>query len=1296
MKSGEISEIEKYYNIELRLIIEDEREESKVMFHKNENTYSLNSKNEIQKLNLKDNNLGNLDGLSKIKNTVTDLNLGATRIDNIEILSDFKNLVFLDLSTNQIEDINPIKALKKLEYLYLDNNKINKIPELNLPNLHELWLYSNNIEDISNLKLSLNLYSINISNNKIENINVLSQLRNLKVVDLSKNKICEINVLNNFKSFNSLRLSSNTINDISAFSNFESIEILDLKNNQIEDITPLKSIAIEELFIGENSIIDLTPLYSSLKAKKIGLINVNNSPILLYPIEEIAKRGEERIVEWFDMVIENCNQKINKFKQNDENILDLGMMGLTDLSLIPKLFELENLEELILSNVWADYNEKGTYWERENSNNNFYINNIYNIPSEIKNLKNLKKLIIGGDWKKDNHWNRWRIKDITPLFSLNKLEYLNASNNVIERIVVRTPPKLINLKILHLNNNKLNTFYTLTKFPNLEELYLSNNELTTVNNLKNLTTLKTVDLHSNKITTLKPLINLLKKTSINITDTKWEKNTINIKENPIKQPNFETILNGKEAIIRYFESDWKKIINKEVKLILVGNSEVGKTTLVKYLDGEKDLDSTHEATHWMIEKDVTSKQIIKKLNDKCNLRVFDFGGQDYYHDTHQIFFTGNTVYLLLWEEKTNGIYKRNLEQTLNGKKRSIITQDYPVEYWLESIKHFTKIKSNILDEDDKIVFEYDSKTLVIQNKVSKSNEISQLNNAQLTSKIKYPFIYDFININIKNGKRNLVHFDFLLTDIINEMEKVGEEVLEYQHIIRNDLKTYNAKPILSFNEFIEYCNSKLYKNINNDEAKDLCIYLQHIGLIFYLPNFSNIYIDKDWVFKCIHTTLDGLFETEGEFNEEYIEEIIKKVGGVLINSFIKDSIIELMLEHKIIFKNLTSNKYIAPLYLPNEPLEGVNLFLLENKKPYRRFEYNGFIHKTFILDFYSKYGSKTIGDGKKFYYWKDGLIIKDESTGQILHIKYNNVNENDMASVDIFKLNETDKLNVFASEVINSIKDINNRFFQIDKKDMEEKRVDIVDYYEEMVTVDNKDFVSYALIQKNNEERKFVFSERKLIDLKENKISLKKNINLIDYKQFIEKKDMINKIFISYSKKDLGMVNVFQDHLSALERDKLLNTWYCTELKAGEDWDESIQNHFNESNIICFMISPNFMKTDYIFEYEVKKALERKRKGDDNFIIVPIIMDFCIWTSENENYNLGKYTALPYTVKPVTDFDNQNAAWLIIAECIKILIKERKQPDGEDFFSKNNYYKNNQLRDLFERLVKGELNKKNK
>ncbi len=38
--------------------------------------------------------------------------------------------------------------------------------------------------------------------------------------------------------------------------------------------------------------------------------------------------------------------------------------------------------------------------------------------------------------------------------------------------------------------------------------------------------------------------------------------------------------------------------------------------------------------------------LIDKIEEKCNLRVFDFGRQDYYHDTHHIFFTNNTIFFL--------------------------------------------------------------------------------------------------------------------------------------------------------------------------------------------------------------------------------------------------------------------------------------------------------------------------------------------------------------------------------------------------------------------------------------------------------------------------------------------------------------------------------------------------------------------------------------------------------------------------------------------------------------------------
>uniref|UniRef100_UPI00404767BA leucine-rich repeat domain-containing protein n=1 Tax=Flavobacterium sp. TaxID=239 RepID=UPI00404767BA len=1084
MKSVEISEIEKYYKIELIHLIEDERPESKFEFYKNKNTYSLNSKKEIIKLNLKDNILKDLKGLSKVKDTVTHLNLSETRIDNIETLSNFKNLIFLDLSTNNIEDINSIKELKKLEFLYLDNNKINKIPELNLPKLNELFLNSNEIEDITNLKKLLNLDYLNISNNKIKNIDIFKDLENIKHLDLRKNNISNIAPLSNFKSFYLLDLSSNEINDISPLSNIVNIENrLILEENGIEDINPLKSIEIGQLFIGDNKIIDLSSLYFSLKTKKIQFINVNNSPNLLYPIEEIAKKGEERIVEWFNMIFENiekCKQKIIEVKNSGKTSLDIGMMGITNLNLIPNLFEFEELEELILSNHYAKYNDEGQYWEKVESENNFYPNNIYNIPNDIKKLKKLKKLIIGGDWKKGEKWNRWRIKDLTYIFSLKELEYLNVSNNNIERITITNRVKLPKLKVIYLNNNKLNTFYTLTKFPNLEELYLSNNELTRVTNLENILTLKTIDLHGNKITSIKPLLNILEKTEINITNTKWGKHTINIQDNPLKEPNYETINTGKEAVIRYFESVWGKVVNKEIKLILVGNSEVGKTTLVKYLDVEKDLGQAHEATHWMIEKDISSKHIIKKINEKCNIRVFDFGGQDYYHDTHHIFFTGNTVYLLLWEKSSNNLKLRTLRQKVNGKDKNIETQDYPVKYWLESIKHFIKVKSNIV-EDNNITYDYDSNLLLIQNKVSTPEEIEHLNNFELTNKKNYPFISDFINIDILRDKRNLEHLDYLLNETINEMEIVGSNILEYQHIIRNKLNSYKAKQILDFNEFIEYCNINLKRNISNDETKDLCSYLKQLGLIFFLKDYSKIYLNKEWVFESIYKVLDGLLDLEGEFDRDYICKVLNMKSE---NSLI-DGLIALMFDFKIIFHNPLNKKFIAPLYLPKKPSDGVNLFLLENRIPFRRFEYNGFIHKTIILDFFCEYGKKSISDEKKYYYWKDGLIIKDDLMSQILYVKFDIGNEHGNAFIDIFKLNDKDKEDKFVNEVINFIKEINNKFFKINEKDIEDKKVDIEDYYEEMVTIDNVDFVSLKLLNENLEKGKFIFSERKFIKTKE-------------------------------------------------------------------------------------------------------------------------------------------------------------------------------------------------------------------
>ncbi|MGJ8733848.1 MAG: leucine-rich repeat domain-containing protein, partial [Cellulophaga sp.] len=284
--------------------------------------------------------------------------------------------------------------------------------------------------------------------------------------------------------------------------------------------------------------------------------------------------------------LNDIKSKIGKNLIDKKNQLDIGKCNLTSLLEIPELFECTHLEILIISNEWAEFREGK--WHRKVSENTNGNNNIGMLPFEFHKLKNLKILIAGGDWNKnENNWISWRIFDISPIMNLTKLEYVNFSNNLIYKIPNLS--KLDNLKVLHLNNNDIHKVYRGLKISNLKEVYLSNNSLNSSSFLTGFPKIDTVDIHANQIKDLEPLRDIIEK--INITNTKWELNTINVAKNPLAKPPLEIINLGKKAVLNYFTelSSGRKYINKDVKLILIGNSEVGKTTLSKYLDDEKDI-----------------------------------------------------------------------------------------------------------------------------------------------------------------------------------------------------------------------------------------------------------------------------------------------------------------------------------------------------------------------------------------------------------------------------------------------------------------------------------------------------------------------------------------------------------------------------------------------------------------------------------------------------------------------------------------------------------------------------------
>jgi hypothetical protein len=89
----------------------------------------------------------------------------------------------------------------------------------------------------------------------------------------------------------------------------------------------------------------------------------------------------------------------------------------------------------------------------------------------------------------------------------------------------------------------------------------------------------------------------------------------------------------------------------EAKLLLVGPGNVGKTWLLKALQGE--VPDVKESTKGMeIAREPVTLPHPTEKQRQLKLNAWDFGGQDHYQVTHQIFFSAKAIYLLVWKPRT--------------------------------------------------------------------------------------------------------------------------------------------------------------------------------------------------------------------------------------------------------------------------------------------------------------------------------------------------------------------------------------------------------------------------------------------------------------------------------------------------------------------------------------------------------------------------------------------------------------------------------------------------------------------
>ena len=168
-----------------------------------------------------------------------------------------------------------------------------------------------------------------------------------------------------------------------------------------------------------------------------------------------------------------------------------------------------------------------------------------------------------------------------------------------------------------------------------------------------------------------------------------------------------------------------------------------------------------------------------------------------------------------------------------------------------------------------------------------------------------------------------------------------------------------------------------------------------------------------------------------------------------------------------------------------------------------------------------------------------------------------------------------------------------------------------------------------------------------------------KLLRVAEYKNFLDSsatRYAMKKLFISYSSKNTAFMRRLETHLGPLKRNGAIDFWHDRMIEPGARWDESIKSELRLSDIVIFLLSPDFIATDYIFDVEIPLALEQFKNEPAKFFFVEL--QSCSW----DQTILSQYQQ---TVDPAAD----NKGVILIGDAMsdvqwkKVIVELQKKID---------------------------------
>lgn len=714
------------------------------------------------------------------------------------------------------------------------------------------------------------------------------------------------------------------------------------------------------------------------------------------------------------------------------------------------------------------------------------------------------------------------------------------------------------LKYLYLNDNQLQDLLFKDILKMLEFLHLRNNKLEYLPHLLPFTQMKTLFLHGNPMSAMRDVI------SGDEHGNSWE------------------------AVCAYQLSQTKSklVFLHQAKMILVGNGEVGKTSIrIKLLDKKAPLPAKHERTPGLEIWPYPVKNLETRITGlhaaiDFQLNIWDFGGQGKYREVQQIFCNRKTLYLFV-----------TAHDDLPQK------EDYVgFEYWLSMVNAYS------LDDSD-------SRPSPVIHVVNKIDEHEMPVNERDRQAI-FSNITRFVKISCET-LRNFEQLEAAIREVLPQVspDMFTAQFTEYWLAVKSELERRQSDNHITKAEYLQICADN---QLDEVEAENWIRILDRIGTVIYFGENKElqdwVILNPSWVKQALYDVLDNqALIAEGGILKEYVLTEIWKDRSPEE----RQHLIRLMLAYKLCYQQKDARgkvEYVVPALLYDTAPQLPDHL---QKPDYRlKFTFSPFlpagtVNKLMVM---LHDGSNAImrasgseGASEKMersleiemnkdYLWKNNVIARDVEHNVYAHVREDW--EGKTVCLDFFGKNARPLF-----EYIHSALESINQTLKATRH-MAQLNLESWAWHEaEWERMDKLKKFGVAFFPANS------------------------------IPTIAEKKKL--RVFVCYAHlEDSRYMKLFVEGIKAHSDWEIFNDH---QILIGQDWHKRLQKEVAECDFGILLISPGFFKSEYIQQHEFGQFI--KREGFPLFGMLLVDCDFKnkegisekqIFVAHGQDYNLAQ------------------------------------------------------------------------